>query len=253
LTGRFLPRLLFAVIGAVIALLGTLAGGAAYENTHPSYDRIVWVDRSGNDLNADRVIRRALFSDGRFISLTTKGYRAGVLDAAATTELFATASNATLDWHDDYPSAASLAELVDLEFQGSTSKTIRIANPTTNLTVPPALTRLLIVLGAADRRTPSIPFDVTSARVWAAPVQSTDGGPVDVLPGGLPLHEAASPDGVVIAGGELAVLKQLWTDLPSRFAPGLAHRFVEAEGSLWRLSWTIDLDAIGRLGAGVTP
>jgi len=251
--GRQLGRVAFAAVAAITAVLGTLGGGAAYETAHPAYQRIVWVDRSGGNVAADRVIRRALFSDGRFVSLSAAGYRAGTLAPEATAELFATASGAAPEWKAEYPATTTLGELIDLEFEGTVSRTIRIANPGTNLSLPPALTRILLILGAADRRTQSVPFKATSLHFWAVPAQGSGGEPLDTVPDGFPIEAAASADGVRIGGGELAVLNQFWTDLPTRFAPGLAHRFVQVNGAIWRLSWTIDLDTIAGLAGTRAP
>ncbi len=253
MTRRVIMRVLFAAAAAVIALIGTLAGGAAYETTHPRYDRIVWIDRSGANTGDDRVVRRALFADGRFVTLTSHGYRAAVLNPEATAELFATASNAALDWHANYGTTAALGELVDLELAGPQPRAIRIANPASNLAVPPSLNRLTLLLEAADRRLATVAFRAAGLRFWAAPVASPNGQPVEALPDGFALALAARDGGLAIGGGGLAVIRQFWTDLDQRLAPGLAHRYVGVDGALWRLSWTLDLDTVGPATVATAP
>jgi hypothetical protein len=81
------------------------------------------------------------------------------------------------------------------------------------------------------------------------PANDTGGSPVDVLPASFPLVDASSKDGATVGGSNLTLLHQVWPDLFLRLGPGLAHRFVEADGRLWRLSWQLDLDSIGALSA----
>jgi len=55
-----------------------------------------------------------------------------------------------------------------------------------------------------------------------------------------------------VAGSDLAILRSSWTDLDERLEPGLAHRFVEADGRLWRISWQLDITSVGGLAPSGT-
>jgi hypothetical protein len=244
-----LGRIALALFAAIGLIGGTLAGGAVYGTTHPAYARIAWLDRDPTSSLTSPIVRRALFADGRFLALAADGYRAGILEPALTSEIFATASNAAPDWRPEYRTAAPLGELIDLQFDGSNPRTVRIANPTTNLGIPPALARVLLLLAAADRQIATVSFSATALRFWATRANNTDGAPIDSLPAGFPLPAAASAAGVVIGGSDLALVTSVWRDVDQRLLPGLAHRFVQVDGVLWRVAWTLDLDGVGQLSA----
>jgi hypothetical protein len=235
----------FAAVAAVVLGTGVLAGGTAYQTTHPSYDRIVWMERDPQDPAGDRVVQRALYSDGRFLALTATGYQAGIVPAATTDEIFATVETSGLDWHSTYRSAARLGELVDLQLDGQSSRSIEIANPQTNVGLPTALNRVLLLFTSADRQTSLLAFTPASVRFHAAKAADTGGSAVEDLPTGFPLDAAASSDGVAIGGANLALLEQVWPEVTQHLGVGIAHRVVSVGTSLWRISWTLDLDAVG--------
>lgn len=236
-----------AIAVAIALALGVTAGGLAYAVGHPAYARLVWIERSA-DASDSGVVRRALFSDGRFLALSDHGYRAGLLDATLTAEVFSTVSASGSDWHATYTARAALGELVDLKFDGTGSRTIRIANPDTNLTVPPALTRIMLILAAADRQVATVPFRSAGLRFWATKATDTHGASVDALPIAFPLTAARLPAGVVVSGVDLATARQIWPDLDDRLLPGQNELYVRVDGQLWRLAWTLDIDSVGALG-----
>lgn len=242
-----LRRLPYAILLAVALVGGTLAGGAIYESLNPPFERIVWLERASADDAGDVAIRRALFEDGRFLALYDDGYRAGVLDAGLTAEIFTTARSA--DWQATYPVDGIVGELVEIAFDGPTDTSVVIANPDMNVGLPDDLGRLLRLIESADRAISTLPFVPSSVRFIAAPMTGDTGEPIDPIPVGFPLESAARPDGVVVSGADLAVVGSIWTDLATRFEPGLAHRIVEAGGQHWRVSWRLDLDAFEPLAA----
>jgi hypothetical protein len=244
-----LGRLLFASVIAVLMIGGTLAGGAAYGSVHPTYDRIAWLERDPAQPDLPPVVRRALFSDGRYLALSSSGYRAGVLDQSTTDLIFSTASVEGPSWHSTYSATAVTGEVVDLEFLGHTPRTIRVANPETNASIPDALARVVQLLAAAERPVASVPFAAAAIRFWSTPMGNPSGVPIDALPAGFPIEQAAGQNGLVIGGADLELLRAVWPDLDSRFVPGLAQRFVKVGNAVWRVAWTLDLDSVGALAS----
>lgn len=247
LRGLLARPIALALFTAVALVAGSLAGTAAYETSHPKPDRLVWIERDPIHPDADRVVRRALFADGRFLALAPSGYRAGILERTLTDEIFTTVSTAAGSWADEFKSPALLGELVDLELGGAGARRVRIENPATNYALPPTLSRILLLFAAADRQIATVPFAPAALRFWALPVADSGGAPIDDLPAGFPLQDAATGAGVVVGGADLAVLMGVWNDLGQRLGPELSHRFISSGDQLWRLSWTLDLDSVGAL------
>jgi hypothetical protein len=240
-----------ALVTAVALVGGSLAGTAAYETSHPRPDRLVWIERDPIHPDADRVVRRALFADGRFLALTPNGYQAGILEPALTDEIFTTVSTGAGAWADEFDSPALLGELIDLELGGIGARRVRIENPATNYALPPTLARILLLFAAADRQIATVSFAPSALRFRAVAVADAGGSPVDELPTSFPLQAAASGFGTVIAGADLAVLMSVWNDLAQRLGPELSHRFVKSGDQLWRLAWTLDLDGVGSASSKV--
>ena len=191
-----------------------------------------------------------LFADGRFLALTSAGYRAGIVDATTTAAIFDTARSGVHVWAPAYATRAVVGEQVELEFDGPHRAAISIANPAMNFSLPADLLRVMRLLTAADRSVASVPFSASGLHFWAVPVDVADTR--DPFPIGFPLAAASKPEGVVVAGSDLAILRSSWTDLDERLEPGLAHRFVEADGRLWRISWQLDITSVGGLAPSGT-
>ena len=234
---------------ALALVAGSLAGTAAYETSHPRPDRLVWVELDPLHPDADRVVRRALFADGRFLALSPGGYQAGILDRPLTDEIFTTVSTAAGGWADEFDSPALLGELIDLELGGTGGRRVRIENPATNYALPPTLSRILLLFAAADRQIATVPFAPSALRFRAVAVADAGGAPVDDLPAAFPLETAAAASGAVVAGADLAVVIGVWSDLGQRLGPELSHRFVRSGDQLWRVAWTLDLDSVGTVPA----
>jgi hypothetical protein len=244
-------RLPFAVLLALALIVGTLLGGAIYESVNPGFDRIVWLERNGAAVNGDVAVRRALFSDGRFLALSADGYQAGVLSPEMTGEIFTALRNGAHAWSSSYETKGLVGERVDLELDGKAGARISIANPDMNLALPADLARVLRLLESADRSAARVPFAPSSLRFVAVPTDAAT-GPIEAVPVGFPLAAAREPNGVVIGGADLALVGSIWRDLDTRLEPALAHRFIEVDGQRLRVSWSLDLDGIGQLTASST-
>jgi hypothetical protein len=242
-------RLPFAALVAIVLVLGALGGSLAYETTNPEFTRIVWLEHDGARADGDTAVRRALFSDGRFLVLAGDGtYRAGILDSGLTAEVFATVRSAAHDWRNDYGSKGVVGKLMVLEFRGAAPRQIQIANPDMNLALPPGLARVMRTLEAADRGVTTVVFRPGAVRFQARAVDAAD-GPVEPMPVGLTFEGMRQPDGIVLQGSDLALLESTWIDVEERFDPSLAHRFVSVDGHVWRISWSLDLESVGGLPA----
>jgi hypothetical protein len=229
-------------------------GGATFEAANPSFQRLVWLDRDPTDAASAVAVRRALFADGRFLALTSDGYRAGLLDTATTDEIFAAVREAVKTWRPSYDVAGVVGARMVLELDGQATTRIEIANPDSNLAVPPELARVLRLLAAADRPVAKVRFSPSSLRFTATAIQPSGGERIDALPPGFPLAAAALPGGVIVSGADLSIVGSVWTDIDARLDPSQAHRDVEVNGQRWRVSWQLDIDAIGsRPSAGATP
>jgi hypothetical protein len=240
-------RLPFAALLAVVLVLGALGGSLAYETTNPEFTRIVWLEHDGARPDGDTAVRRALFSDGRFLVLAGDGtYRAGILDPGTTAEVFATVRGAARGWRTDYHAKGVVGEMIELQLLGAAPRQIQIANPDMNLALPPGLARVLRTLEATDRGVATVVFRAGAVRFQARAVDAAD-GPVEPMPVGLTFEDIRQEDGLVLQGSDLALVESTWTDVDERFDPSLAHRFVSVDGHLWRISWSLDLESVGGL------
>jgi len=246
----FLGTVITAIFAALAVAGGVLAGSATYGQLHPGFERIVWTEHTGAVASGDPVVRRALFSDGRFLALGGKGYVAGLVSTKATAEIFALAASASEAWKTEYPAAGPTGELIDLTLDGPAPRSLRIGNPETNLGLPATLGRLIVLLGVLDRQDASVSFRPAGLIFHAARVSDTGGLAADRLPPNFPLDAAATASGTRIDGRALSVLEQYWPDLERRLGPGQSHRFVQSGSTIWRISWTLDLMSIG---STVTP
>jgi hypothetical protein len=247
-------RIPYAILLAILLVTGTLVGGALYEAANPGFQRIVWLDRDPTDQASAVAVRRALFADGRFLALTSDGYRAGLLDAATTGEIFAAVREASKSWKASYDVAGVVGARMEIELDGRATTRIEIANPDSNLAVPAELARVLRLLAAADRPIATVAFSPSSLRFTATQVQVGSDERVDVLPPGFPLTAAAQAGGVVITGTDLSIVGSVWTDINARLDPSQAHRVVEVDGQRWRIAWQLDVDAVGpRPSAAAAP
>jgi hypothetical protein len=242
-------RIPYAILLAIALVAGALIGGAVHEAANPAFERIDWVEHAGADPAAGSALRRALFADGRFLALTSDGYQAGILPPALTDEIFATVRAGARAWRSSYEVNGVVGERIELAFVGPAGARIGIANPALNLELPLTLARVVRLLSAADAAVARLPFAPSSLRFSAEALSAPPDGPVEALPLGFPIADALRPGGVAVSGGDLAILQSIWTDLDSRLDPGHARRFVEVDGQRWRISWTLDLDAIGPLPA----
>lgn len=242
----------YALIVAVVLVAGTLAGGALFESANPPFERIVWIEQDAANLTANGAVRRVLFADGRYLALSDDGYRAGILDRQTTDKIFATVRAGVRDWHGRYDAAGVTGARIELAFGGRAGRRVDITNPGMNPAVPDDLDRVLRSLSAADRGVATTRFEASSLVFYAARADQSSGTP-DTFPFGFPLTDAERPDGVTIAGSDLAIVKSMWTDIDRRLEPADAHRLVSVDGQTWQISWRLDVDGIGplRTSAGV--
>lgn len=248
LLGRRIP---FAILLAAATVAGTVIGGMAQKAGTPGFNRIVWYESVPGEAGTGTAVRRALFSDGRFVALTSQGYRAGVVAPELAREIFATAQAGAGTWADAYEAKGSTVEEVEIELDGTTAAVVRVANPTMNFGLPSDLSRVLRLLSSADKLVATVPFVSSSFVFNATAVPSAADGPVGPLPAAFPFDTAKQASGVVIAGNELATLRSTWTDIDARLDPSTASRLVDVGGSIWRISWRLDLDAMGALASSV--
>ena len=254
LQGLITRRVTYAALLAVALVLGTLVGGAAYETTNPPFDRIVWNDYEAADAAGDLAVRRALFADGRFLALTSDGYRAGVVEQTLADAIFATVRAGSPSWAPAYEAAGVAGERIELALGGRSTRSVVVANPMMNFALPADLGRVMRLLSAADRSVAAVAFVPSSLLFTAEPVTADANELLEALPVGFPIEAASRPGGVVVGGSELAILKSIWTDLDQRLEPGTAHRLVDVDGQGWRISWRLDLEALGPLTAlGAAP
>jgi len=246
-------RISYAALLALALVVGTLLGGAGHQAANPQFDRIVWLEQDAAAETGDAAVRRVLFADGRFLALTSDGYRAGVVDAAQTTEIFATVRAAAGGWASSYDTQGPIGERMDLLLEGPGQVKVTIDNPSMNFGLPSELGRVLRLLSAADTSIARVAFVPTSLRFNAVPLTSGSSQPMDPLPFGFPLSDASSVSGVIVGGDELARLRTSWTDLDALLDPTNAHRVVEVDGQAWRISWKLDVDAIGQLSPARLP
>lgn len=247
--GWMVRRGSFALLLASVILLGTVVGGAIFETTNPSLDRIVWLEHDVADESGQATVRRALFADGRFLALSPNGYRAGILDPTVAFEIFAAARAGAKSWQPAYRTPALLGEQIDLLLEGRTTTRVAISNPGMNFNLPPDLARVLRLLSTADLTVARTGFAPSSLRFIAEPVAGGQATFIEAVPFEFPMEAAARPGGIAIGGAELSVLRTQWQDLDMRLDPSLNHRFVEAAGRTWRVSWQLDLDSIGPISA----
>lgn len=242
-----LHRIPYALLLALALVLGTLIGGAAHEAANPAFSRMTWLEYAGADVSGDSAIRRTLFADGRFLALTSDDYQAGILAPALTNEIFATVRAGARSWRASYETNGLIGERIELALDGPAAARVAIVNPAMNFALPTELGRVVRLLSMADASVARVAFVPSSLRFSAVSALGAADGPIEALPVGFPIAEALHPEGVAISGGELSILKSIWIDLDTRLEPGNAHRFVAVDGQTWRVSWALDLDAIGPL------
>ena len=242
-------RVPFALLLSVVIVVGTVVGGMAQKAMSPEFERIVWYEHDAAVPGGSGIIRRALFSDGRFVALSPDGYLAGIVPADITGEIFATARAEASSWADAYAAKGPTVELVDIELDGQSTTRITIVNPAMNFGLPSELGRILRLLSAADKAVASLPFAPSSFDFIAAPATAASDDLVGSLPADFPLDQASGPGGVAIAGDALQELRSTWTDLDARLDPSTAYRLVDVQGTVWRIDWRLDLDAMGPLSA----
>lgn len=247
LEGLLAARIPYAFALALLLVSGTLLGGALYEAANPAFERIVWLEHDGAAADGNLAIRRALFADGRFLALTSDGYRAGLMSHAETDEIFAAVRQSADSWLTSYDTPGVVGERIELKLEGPRGSSVDIANPATNLALPATLDRVLNLLASGDRALARVAFSPSALRFFARPVEGASDKLDGALPLGFPLNAAATPTGTVVSGTDLSILESLWTDLGARFAPSLAQRYVDVGGRTWRISWRLDLDALGQL------
>jgi len=180
---------------------------------------------------------------GELRALTIEGrYRSDRLDRSIVNAIFADVADAD-EWAAAYPGADSgTGRVLRVTLVGATSRTIDITNPDDNQTVPRSL---LTVVTAVQRLSIGIAREGTPADDFVLRARATrlDAPPPGVsvasLPDGVALADLAAPGGVAIPrGGPLA---SAWHPYEILILGNIRYT-TNADGQVWRVSWTLDLD-----------